>query len=425
MGNQFVFEGKQKTLLMAFMGIGLLSLGITYFSDDELHTRFWSNILHNSVFFTGIAFMALFIMAAKFLAYSGWHTVFKRLWESYSLFLIVGLVLMAIITLGVWGNLHHLYHWADKASLAEDSLLRGKSSFLNAGWYTAASIGLVGLWYFFATRLRQLSLSEDQDPGVDYSKHRKAKKLSAIFLPIAGFSSAATIWLWIMSVDSHWYSTLFAWYATASWLVAMIALTILMLIYFKSIGYFEHVTSNHLHDLGKYLFGFSVFWTYLWFSQFMLIWYGNVGEETVYFQTRMEEYPVLFYGNLVINFALPFFVLLRNDNKRKYGTMLFGAAMVFIGHWIDFFLMLKPGILHTMHEVGHHAHEAAEHAAHDAGHHASHFVAGFTLPGFLEIGTFIGFLGLFLYFVMSRLAQAPIEPVNDPYIEESVHHHVI
>lgn len=425
MGNQFVFEGKQKTLLMIFMGVGLLSLGVTYFSDDELHTRFWSNILHNSVFFTGMAFMALFIMAAKFLAYSGWHTVFKRLWESYSLFLIVGMVLMAIVTLGIWGNFHHLYHWADEASLAEDTLLKSKSSFLNAGWYTVASLGFVGLWYFFATRLRQLSLSEDQDPGVDYSKHKKAKKLSAIFLPIAGFSSAATIWLWVMSVDSHWYSTLFAWYATASWLVAMIALTVIMLIYFKSIGYFSHVTSNHLHDLGKYLFGFSVFWTYLWFSQFMLIWYGNVGEETVYFQTRMNEFPVLFYGNLVVNFVLPFFLLLRNDNKRKYGTMLFGASMVFIGHWVDFFLMLKPGILHTMHEVGHHAHEAAEHAAHDAGHHVSHFVPGFTLPGFLEIGTFIGFLGLFLYFVMLKLTQAPIEPVNDPYIEESVHHHVI
>ncbi len=428
MGNQFIFEGKQKTLLMIFMGVGLLSLGITYFTDDELHTRFWSNILHNSVFFTGIAFMALFILAAKFLAYSGWHVVFKRLWEAYSLFLIVGIVLMAIVTIGVWGHLHHLYHWSDEASVAEDILLQGKSSFLNAGWYTVVSIGVIGVWYFFATRLRNLSLSEDQDPGVNYSKHRKAKKVSAIFLPVAGFTSAAAIWLWVMSVDSHWYSTLFAWYATASWLVAMIALSIIMLIWFKSIGYFKNVTPNHLHDLGKYLFGFSVFWTYLWFSQFMLIWYGNIGEETVYFQIRMEEFPVLFYGNLVINFVLPFFLLLRNDNKRKYGTMLFGASMVFIGHWIDFFLMLKPGILHTMHAVAHHSHDATDHAAdhaHDAGHHVSHFVSGFTLPGFLEIGTLLGFLALFIYFVLNRMTKAPLEPVNDPYLEESVHHHVI
>ena len=175
MGNQFIFEGKQKTLLLIFMSVGLLSLGITYFTDDELHTRFWSNILHNSVFFTGIAFMALFIMSAKFLAYSGWHIVFKRLWEAYSLFLIVGIVLMAIVTLGVWGHLHHLYHWADEASVAEDVLLQGKASFLNAGWYTVVSIGVVGVWYLFATRLRNLSLSEDQDPGVDYSKHRKRR----------------------------------------------------------------------------------------------------------------------------------------------------------------------------------------------------------------------------------------------------------
>lgn len=424
MNNQFVFEGKQKTLFLALIAVGLLSLGITFFTDDAHHSRFWSNILHNSVFFTGIAFISLFLLSAKFLIYSGWHTLFKRIWEAYSLFLVVGLVLLGVVAFGIWGHLHHLYHWADQASIDNDPILQGKTGFLNPTVYTIFAVIIPGVWYFFAKKIRNLSLSEDQDPGKDFSKHRTAKKFAASFLVIGGFTSAAAIWLWVMSVDSHWYSTLFAWYATASWLVSMVALTVITLIYLKSKGYLPQVTSHHMHDLGKYLFGFSVFWTYLWFSQYMLIWYSNIGEETVYFETRVNEFPVLFYGNLVVNFVLPFFVLLKNDNKKTYGTMLFASVALFVGHWVDFFLMIKPGVLHTAHEIAHHAEHAIE-EAHNAGHHASNYVAGFTLPGFLEIGTFIGFLGLFLYFVFSKLEKASLVPKNDPYLEESLHHHVV
>ena len=276
------------------------------------------------------------------------------------------------------------------------------------------------------------------------------------------------IWQWVMSIDSHWYSTMFAWYATASWFVSCLALTILLLIYMKSRGYMEYITGEHLHDLGKYLFAFSIFWTYLWFSQYMLIWYANVGEETIYFRTRVDQYPVLFYVNIVINFLLPFFVLMRNSTKRKYGTLIFVCVLVLFGHWWDFFQMMRPGILHTAHEVhashegGHGAHDTKDvsghghddHAGHghdaahgddhgDAGHGGghgdeahghddhgghghgdhSHFVSGFTLPGFLDLGTMLGFLAFFLWFVMGRMASTSLEPANDPFLEESMHHH--
>ncbi len=219
-----------------------------------------------------------------------------------------------------------------------------------------------------------------------------------------------------MSVDAHWYSTLFAWYTGVSWFVSLLALTILGLIFLKGKGYYENVTDEHLHDLGKFLFAFSIFWTYLWFSQFMLIWYANVGEETVYFQTRMEQYPVLFWGNLLLNFITPFFILMRNDTKRKYGTLAFVSIVTLFGHWWDFFQMLKPGILHTAHEVMAHGAEG--------GHHAAGFMMGFTIPGLLELGTFIGFLSGFTLFFFGQLAKEPLEPANDPYIEESLHHHV-
>ena len=416
--DQFKFEARQKTVLIAFMILGVVCMGITFLVDDPLHSRFWTNFLHNSVFFTGIAFVSLFVMAAFITAYAGWHAVLKRVWEAYSLFLIPGLVLMVVLIIGLWGHFHHLYHWNDADAVAQDAILQHKSSFLNKGWYTFGTLIIVGVWIFFAWKLRQLSLEEDRSGTAAFAQYKKIKFWSAVFLPVAGFTSAAMIWQWVMSVDSHWYSTLFAWYATASWFVAAMALTILTLIFLKSKGYFENVTAEHFHDIGKYAFAFSIFWTYLWFSQYMLIWYGNVGEETIYFRERVDNYPVLWYGNLLMNFVAPFFILMRNDTKRKNGTMVFAAIILLFGHWWDFFMMIKPGALHT-------AHETLAHGAEAAGHGASHFVSGFTIPGLLEIGTMLGFLALFMFFVFTQMAKAPLQAKNDPYYEESVHHHVI
>ncbi len=368
----------------------------------------------------------------------------KRVWESYSLFLIPGLILMTVVIIGVWLHLHHLYHWTDAEAVEQDPILKGKSGFLNPVWYTLGTFLVVGTWIYFATQMRRLSMDEDKFGTTDYAHHRRYKVWSAIFLPIGGFTSAAMIWQWIMSIDAHWYSTLFAWYTTASWFVAMMALTIMTMIYLKSRGFYPNVTFEHLHDMGKYLFAFSIFWTYLWFSQYMLIWYANIGEETVYFHQRMNNFPVLFWGNLALNFVLPFLVLMRNDTKRKFGTLFFASLFVFFGHWWDFFQMIKPGVFLTAQEalahMGGHAAEAATHVAESTspemlghsdtastgleGEHVYGFVSGFTIPGLLELGTMIGFLGGFLFFTFSRLEKAPLTPVNDPYLVESEHHHV-
>ena len=551
--ERFVLTSGIRGLLLGGVALGVVCLLLAFLFDggDPNNTRFWSNWLHNSVFFLGIGFMSLFLLAAKVLIYSGWHTVFKRVWEAYAEFLLVALILMVPVVVGVFLHWHHLYHWADPAAVADDELLQSKSAFLNGWWYAGAALVVVAVWYFaFAIPMRRNSLEEDRLGTVAYAQHRRNRLTAGIFLPIAAFSSAAVIWQLVMSVDAHWYSTLFAWYATASWLVATVGLTIVLLIFLKSLGYFGEVTAEHLHDLGKYMFAFSIFWTYLWFSQFMLIWYGNVGEETVYFQTRMSEFPVLFWANLVLNFLLPFFVLMPNVTKRKYGPLAFVAIMVVFGHWLDYFQMLKPGILetavHAMHgyedhdsgdnafsvtgdqhtglstteyqagdavsgaagrtgydgdednsvltgeafdgdqshvadlededallpdsadentvEVVHDAgdshgthdrsahddenHAAAAGAGHDAlaegdhsapghadgGHAGDEHVgaahgeapvmAGFHIPGLIEIGTFLGFLSLFFLVALNALAKANLVPRNDPYLEESLHHHV-
>ena len=509
MNTQFTFEGRQKAVFGGMMAVGALCLGLTFMNDDEFHTRFWTNFLHNSVFFTGISFTALFLLCALMTAYSGWQTVIKRIWEAYSLFLVVGMLLMGVVVAGVWGHFHHLYHWADAAAVAKDKILTHKSSFLNKGWFTLATFGFVGTWVFFAFKLRGMSKQEDVAGTNAYEIHKKMKPWAAGFMPIGGFTSAAVIWQWVMSIDAHWYSTMFAWYATASFLVSMFALTIMILIYLKSNNYFSYVTADHLHDLGKFLFGFSIFWTYLWFSQFMLIWYANNGEETIYYRERFDHYKVLFFANLVMNFVLPLFILIRNDVKRKFGSMFFMAALIFFGHWVDFFLMIKPGAFKIAQEAreemkaeghGHtgmnnknikaeavltstqepakaveavkevakaathktveavkegtekavegvkeavHGAEGTKEATHEsdesheahvagAGHKAGEAQheeveasrAGFDFPLLLEVGTMIGFLGLFLFFVFSCLQKASLFPGNDPYIEESLNHHV-
>lgn len=446
--TNYSIPSKQRTLLLGGMVIGAICLALSWFMDGSgHHMRFWTNFLHNSVFFTGIALMAIFFYSVCNTAWAGWHVQFKRVWEAMSMFLGVGLILMAIVAAGLVFGWHHLYHWADPASVETDKILQHKSTFLNKGWYLV-SIAFIAIWYFFAVKLRGFSVTEDSMGGVkDFTHHIKTRWWTAGFLPIVGFSSCLVIWQWVMSIDAHWYSTLFAWYAGASLFVSMIAMTILILIWLKSNGYYPNVSLEHFHDLGKFMFAFSIFWTYLWFSQYMLIWYSNNGEETVYFNTRQDEYPVLFYANLAINFLVPFFILMRNDTKRKFGSLITVGLIVIFGHWMDFFLMIKPGALHTAHElaghggdhhghagsmpdahgaaeVGHHAEAASGHGADLAHGAASTFEAGFSLPGFLEIGTMIGFLCLFLYVFYTHLSKASLIAKNDPYLSESLHHHV-
>jgi hypothetical protein len=446
------------------MGLGVLCLGLSWVLDpvpvgEGHHLRFWTNLLHNSAFFTGIAFTSTFVIAATIVVYAGWHTAFKRIWEAMSLFLPVGLIGLAIVGIGAYMHAHHLYHWADSEAVVKDKVLSGKSGFLNFGWYFASIFIFGGTWYFFARKFRTLSLEQDAILDGNYPIYTQMKKWGAAFLPIAGFTSAAAIWLWLMSLDAHWYSTMYAWYTTASWWVSAVCFTILIILYLKSKGYLPEVTTEHLHDLGKFVFAFSVFWTYLWFSQYMLIWYANVGEETVYFRQRMGHFPVLFYGNLIMNFFLPFLILIRNDTKRKWGSLGFSAVLVLFGHWWDFYQMVKVGPYMSAkeHHSGEHgageAHSAAGHSV--GGHGAEHaaetiksaietpatdylsqmntdwffhytpdMTAGYGIPGLLELGIMLGFGAGFVYFVLNQLEKASLVPENDPFLEETLHHQV-
>ena len=155
----------------------------------------------------------------------------------------------------------------------------------------------------------------------------------------------------------------------------------------------DHVSEHHLHNVGLFMFAFSVFWTYLWFSQFMLIWYANLPEEVAYFVVRQDHYRGIWIGNFFINFFTPFLLLMTRDAKRKPGLLLAVACVLFLGHWIDVFQMVTPGV------AGEHGH-----------------------LGLVEFGTMLGFLGLFRYVVLNQLSKAPIVAKGDPLLEESLQH---
>lgn len=414
--NRFKLTSNTRNVLFAMIALGVICLVAIFFKSDDLNTRFWSNILINSTFFTGISFMTMFVYAAHTVGFAGFYTVFKRVWEAFFSFLAIGLIFIVVIALGNYFGFHSLYLWADKSIVETDVILQGKVGFLNPTWYLFGSLIIAGSWVLVARKIRTLSIEEDNSGTINFNHHIKMRNWASGLLPLIGFGSAALIWLWVMSLDAHWYSTLFAWYTSVSWAVAAFCLTILLIIWLKYKGYFENITTEHLHDLGKYVFAFSIFWAYMWFSQYMLIWFGNIGEETGYFKHRIENYPILFYGNFIINFAVPFIVLMRNDTKRKYGTLIFTTVVVFFGHWLDTFLMITPGVLLTSQEVqGIDPHVVEQ---------SSSFVSGFTMPGLLEIGVFVGFLGLFLVVVLNALTKAALTPLKDPYLEESLHHEV-
>ena len=201
-------------------------------------------------------------------------------------------------------------------------------------------------------------------------------------------------WDWIMSVDPHWFSTLFGWYVLASMIVSGITVIALITIYLKSKGLMNYVNDSHLHDLAKFMFGFSVFWAYLWFSQFMLIWYANIPEEVTYFVTRIEMYPIPFFTMFCLNFIFPFLVLMNSDYKRVPIFIIMAGVVILIGHYMDVYMMIMPATVIDRY--------------------------GF---GIAEFSSILIFLGLFLLIVFYSISKEDLLAKGNPMIKESENFH--
>lgn len=400
--EQFEVSSRYRLWSLSLVGVGVISVLIGYFvygTGDEHHQmRFWSALLQNSVFFLLVVNAAMFFLCATTLAHGGWQMGFRRVTEAISVAVIPLGVIALIILLGlVLGHHHHMYHWLTPEG---DKILEGKSGFLNTKFFSIWTILSIAGWIGLGWKMRSLSRELDENPIPNVEAGRKYVFKNTVWasLYIVWFAltvASTTPWLWLMSIDAHWYSTMYSWYTFASSFVSGVALMTLFVIYLKNKGYLEIVNQEHLHDLGKFMFAFSIFWTYLWFSQYMLIWYANIPEETVYFKPRVEgPYKGVFWLNLIINFLAPLLILMRRSSKRNYATLTFMAVFIIFGHWLDFFTMVFPG-------------PNPEH-----------------MPlGLLDFGIAFGFVGLIMFTTGRSLASKPLYAKNHPFFKETLIHH--
>ena len=361
----------------------------------QQQNRPWSALYVAAIFFLGLGLGQLFFLAIQYIAQAGWSAGLLRVMEAQAFTIIIPLIVIALITFLGLGHVHHMFHWMVEGINIEghenyDEIIAGKRGFLNPTFFIIRVLVYIGGWVWAARMLRKNSLLSDSGDGVEMWKRNR--KVGAIFTVFYAVTSSTSAWDLIMSIDTHWFSTLFGWYTFAGMFVSSFAATILVTLYLKSKGLLEWVNDNHIHDLGKFMFAFSVFWTYLWFSQFVLIWYANIPEEVTYYMQRWDQYKVPFFTMLSLNFIFPVLAILSRPAKRVPGTLVMAALFVLVGHYMDHYVMIMPGTVGDQY--------------------------GF---GLVELGPILFFAGLFIYVMLSNLAKAPLLHKNHPMMVESKH----
>lgn len=383
--ERFTLSREVQIILFLFMGIGFSLLLFSYFRDP---TQAWANILLNNFYLLTFALSGTFFISIQAVSNASWATGMKRIPEAMTAYLPVAAAIMLLLYFGM----HSIYHWTHHEAVISDEILRQKSPYLNIPFFIVRILIVFGIWIFFSKKLIQNSRRQDVEGGIEFTSQNL--KYSAIFLVLFALTFTIASYDWMMSLEPHWYSTIFSVYTFAGLFsrgVVMITLIVLILL---SSGYLKGIINeNHLHDLGKLIFAFSTFWAYCWFCQYMLIWYANLPEETAYFLHRQEGgwFP-LFILNLILNWIVPFLVLMPRATKRNQMVLWIVAIVMLFSHWLDIYLMVFPS---TVKKV--------------------------TL-GFTEIFSGLGFLALFFWVVFKALEKAPLVPLKDPYLEESLQH---
>jgi hypothetical protein len=385
MEEQFNFRKKYRDYLILVMALGLLvTLGAILISKPGA-SRIWANILLNNQLFLGIALGAAFFVAVHRVALSGWHTVLQSIPDAMTSFIPFAFILMLLIYFGM----NNIYHWTHYE--ANDPVMEVKKVWLNVPFFFIRMVFCFTGWIALIWLMRRNSLFLNDSSDIKFFNRRKL--FAGIFLAFFGITSSTSSWDWIMSLDSHWDSTIFGWYVFIGMFVTALTVIIIITWFLKREGYMKYLRTDHVQDLGILLFSFSIFWTYLWFSQFLLIWYSHIPQETIYYIQRMNDFKPFFYINLGFNFVIPFFGLIRVSSKRQLNWLAFIAILVLIGHWLDYWLMIMPAS--TGNKAG---------------------------IGFLEIFMTIFYAGMFVFVVFRSLARYPLIVKNDPFLEESMNY---
>ena len=385
MDEQFEFKQKYRNILLIVITSGILiSLAAILISKPGA-TRIWANVLLNNQFFMGISLGAAFFIAVHRLALSGWHTVLQRIPDAMTTYLPVAFILMLFIYFGM----HSLYNWSNNEGI--DKVIEGKKAWLNVPFFFIRLVFYFLGWIVFTRMMRKNSNALITSADIKFDKRRKI--FAALFLVFYAITVSLSSWDWIMSLDVHWYSTIFGWCVLIGMFVTSLAFITLLIWLLKRLGYLRYVRPDHIHDMAILLFAFSIFWTYEWFAQYELIWYGHLPEETSYFISRLHDFKTIFFINLGINFIVPFFGLITFKSKLQLDWVAAIAAVMLVGHWIDYWLMIMPAT---------------------AGAKAG--------IGALEIFMTVFYAGIFIFVVLKSLSTGPLIVKNDPFLEESLNY---
>lgn len=376
-----------RILSFALIAIGAAALAVGFITEPQ---RAWVNLLLGNYYFLSLGIGAAFFYALQYISQSGWSSMFKRIPEAMIYIIPVSAIFSVILLFG----LENIYHWAHDGVAEHDALIAHKSPYLNVPFFAIRVVVFFALWIILTQFLRRLSLREDKEGGTRIFERSEFWSKVLIFVIALTFTMAS--FDFIMSIDAHWYSTIFALKNFVAAFYHGTAVIVLIVLLLNRQGYFTGLNDSHLLDFARYLFMLSIVWGYLYFSQFMLIWYGNIPEETIYFHSRWSDpaFKFLFYANIVLNWFIPFIVLISQKADKNKTVLMIVTFVLIIGQYVDLYDQIFPGTL------------------------------GRSAFGFTELGIWLGFAGIFILVVTWALGKAPIIARNHPYLSESVYHHV-
>jgi hypothetical protein len=377
---QLQVRGDLRRLMQVGAAVGLLTFAAGVVVAPA---RAWANLLLINYFLLGLGLAGLLFVALQYVTGAAWGAALRRVAEAMSAILPFALAGLAM----VFAFRPELYPWT------REHFDGFKGAWLNRPFFLFRAAVFAAAWILFSRAVLHHSRQQDVDGNAAHTRRNRA--WSAAFLAVF----AVTFWLasfdWIMSLEPQWYSTIFGIYNFAGLFASGIAALILLCVWLERCGPLRRLLRDeHLHDLGKLLFAFCTFWMYIWFSQYMLIWYANIPEEAQYFVRRLQgTWQPLFILNVFLNWIVPFLALLPRPAKRSASLLVKVAAVVLLGRWLDLYLMIMPAL------------------------------GDRPAVGIWELALAMGGAALFLAVFTRALRAAAIVPLHDPALQESLHYH--
>ncbi|MFP5519227.1 MAG: molybdopterin oxidoreductase [Bdellovibrionia bacterium] len=386
--GKFEASQKMKTLAFALIAIGVLTFVVGLMKNQE---RMWPAYLIAFFYFACLGVAGLVWSALQNIAKAGWSVSIRRYAEATTSFIpatIIGALVLA-------AGFKYLYPWADPEVVASSKLIASKTGYLNTGFTVVRLLAYTIMTLIFAKLIVGNSLKQDANGDESYT--HKNVGLSIAFILIFALLFTLFSMDLLMSLLPTWYSTIFGIYGFAGLLQSFFAFFAIVIILMKRSGLVKgYVTEEHLHDVVKFEKGFTVFWAYIAFSQFMLIWYANIPEETEYYIMRAQNgWMGVSIALLVFRFIVPFLALLPRGAKRNESHVLAVSVLILIMQYVDIFWMVMPNFNH------------------------GHFTFGFW-----EVGMFAGFAGIFLLGLFNFWSKHGLVAQKDPRMHEALSHHV-